>query len=129
MLIHVVDASGRSDRDGVDQLGAGEGAAEGLVNDDDDGTGDENGGGAGGVSSGVSGGGSGRGGGGDGAARSGGGHGGDPAGDVQWVRHEIHAWVGGRCRCTFTPASPLPALAKVSALETNITMSHYQTLL
>ena len=73
VLIHVVDASGRSDRDGVDQTG-GASDVDGASEEMDtvcamSSTPDE-----------------------DGAAC------GDPAGDVQWVREELHHWIFNNVR-------------------------------
>ena len=57
VLIHVIDASGRTDREGVDQVGAGNDADD-LSSSPDR----------------------------------------DPAGDVQWVREELHHWIFGNVR-------------------------------
>ena len=113
VLIHVVDASGRSDREGVDLTGGGHehmdsgavlgGGGGGGGGGDGDNGGERAGGGEGGE-------------GGDveasssaaaaaaaaeaaeAAAAAAAAGGGDPAGDVQWVREEIHAWIFGNVR-------------------------------
>ena len=76
VLVHVVDASGRSDRDGVDHTGGVGG--DGEVGDGSgatcDATGDDN--------TSVSP---------DDPSR-------DPSGDVAWVRHELHRWIFGNVK-------------------------------
>ena len=66
VLVHVVDASGRTDREGVDQVGGDSGVC-----------GDSGGGDSGAAPSPFP---------------------GDVAGDVQWVREELHRWIFGNVR-------------------------------